>query len=1026
MSSKSFGGTIKLQGESEYRKALNNISNNLKVLSSEMKVVVSQYDKTDKSTSNLTRQNEVLNKKIQEQKDKVEILTKALEDSKKETGENSDTSKKWQVELNNAKAELNKLEKSVDDNTKTMDEFGESEEDASEKGLKLGDVIKAHLISDAIKSGLKAVANGMKKLVSTLDDWSDMSNDLKEQEAKLTRVMRNTTNATDEQIKSVIDLTAKEEKLGVVSQETQLAGLQELGTYVEHKESLEKLLPVMNDMIAQQYGIGASMESASGIATMMGKVLGNGQVDALSRLGYKFDEAQKKVLKFGTEEQKVSMLSKIITQSVGGMNKALAETDAGKMAVANAVMDDYKKTAGETYSTIKNKLVLALSRSLIPVLKSATESFKNWASSVNWSAVGKKITEAIKAVVSVFKWFIDNRTVFIGAIGGMLAAFTVVKISEFVGAFTGVISGLKAAGGLIPTVTTLLEKLNLTALANPYVALAAGIAAVGAALAIWISSSDTATEAEKRHKEQLDKLKVSIDENCDSWDNLKQKSQEYVDTNMSELSHYESLADELNNIVDANGKVKAGYEDRANFIVTTLNNALGTEMKLNGNVIKNYKNIRKEIDELIEQKKAQIILNANEEKYTEAIKNRENALKDLNDTEKILTEQEAEREALVQEWWDTKARTHTRWEIEAIDKKIEKKDEEIQATKNAYKQQEDLLSEYAYTIGQYEQNASLFHQKKYDEMSYTNWEYVKDYEKSENAEMDILQDKIDSHAKNLELLQHLYEKSGDEMYVSQIEAEDKQLKQLQKQMQQYLTITGDGLDDVQIEWNDKTAEELRMLMGYQPEFKELADGNIQMYIKGVAQGEPKSKAEMAKLVTETIKEVSKQESDSEKAGQFLIDGVNKGITNQNKQSSVFKSISNFGSKILNKLKSSLQEKSPSKATNEMGQFLDEGIMLGIKKKSKNVLETADDLGKSILGNINSSLSKDLEINKANISSQLKKPNMSTLGGKNTIMQNESLMVNSFKKALQQVKVVMNGREMGQFVENTIVKEVFNG
>ena len=65
MSSKSFGGTIKLQGESEYRKALTNISSNLKVLTSEMKVVESQYDKNDKSTSNLTKQNEVLNKKIQ-------------------------------------------------------------------------------------------------------------------------------------------------------------------------------------------------------------------------------------------------------------------------------------------------------------------------------------------------------------------------------------------------------------------------------------------------------------------------------------------------------------------------------------------------------------------------------------------------------------------------------------------------------------------------------------------------------------------------------------------------------------------------------------------------------------------------------------------------------------------------------------------------------------------------------------------------------------------------------------------------
>ena len=111
MASKSFGGTIKLQGESEYRKALNNITNNLKVLGSEMKVITSQYDKTDRSTVNLTKQNEVLNKEIKEQRDKVELLTKALEDSRNETGDNSDTTKKWQVELNNAKAELNRLEK---------------------------------------------------------------------------------------------------------------------------------------------------------------------------------------------------------------------------------------------------------------------------------------------------------------------------------------------------------------------------------------------------------------------------------------------------------------------------------------------------------------------------------------------------------------------------------------------------------------------------------------------------------------------------------------------------------------------------------------------------------------------------------------------------------------------------------------------------------------------------------------------------------------------------------------------------
>ena len=49
MASKSFGGTVKLTGESEYQKALRGITDNLKVLNSEMKVVTSQYDKNDGS-----------------------------------------------------------------------------------------------------------------------------------------------------------------------------------------------------------------------------------------------------------------------------------------------------------------------------------------------------------------------------------------------------------------------------------------------------------------------------------------------------------------------------------------------------------------------------------------------------------------------------------------------------------------------------------------------------------------------------------------------------------------------------------------------------------------------------------------------------------------------------------------------------------------------------------------------------------------------------------------------------------------
>ena len=180
----SFGGTVKLTGESEYRQALKDISSNLKVLNSEMKAVTSQYDKNDKSVENLSSQNEVLNKKVEEQERKVKLLKQALEDSANETGENSETTKKWQVELNNAQAELNTLNRKINENADAMKEaeqgtkeeadavedFGKEADKSGEKALSLGDIIKANLISDAIKGGLTALVDGFKAIGSAMGE----------------------------------------------------------------------------------------------------------------------------------------------------------------------------------------------------------------------------------------------------------------------------------------------------------------------------------------------------------------------------------------------------------------------------------------------------------------------------------------------------------------------------------------------------------------------------------------------------------------------------------------------------------------------------------------------------------------------------------------------------------------------------------------------------------------------------------------------------------------------------------------
>lgn len=172
-----------------------------------------------------------------------------------------------------------------------------------------------------------------------------------EGEAKLAQVMRNTIGASAAEIQSIKDLTAAQQALGVIGDEVQLAGAQELATYVSMTSTLKTLLPVLNDMTAQQYGLGATMENSTNIATMLGKVL-SGQTSGLSRYGYYFTEAQEAVLKFGSEAQRAATLAEVVEQSVGGMNAALAATPSGRLKQVSNTLGDIKENFGQAVTTI--------------------------------------------------------------------------------------------------------------------------------------------------------------------------------------------------------------------------------------------------------------------------------------------------------------------------------------------------------------------------------------------------------------------------------------------------------------------------------------------------------------------------------------------------------------------------------------------------------------------------------------------------------------------------------------------------
>lgn len=180
-----------------------------------------------------------------------------------------------------------------------------------------------------------------------------------EAEARLGATMRNSTSASKEEIQSVKDLAGSLQELGVVGDEVQLAGAQELATYVESADSIKTMLPVLDDMIAQQYGFSASTDNAVTIATMLGKVL-QGQTSALSRYGYSFDENQERLLKYGTEEQRVATLAAVVEESVSGVNKALADTPTGKVKQLSNDFGDLKETVGKMLTDVLYPVVTVL------------------------------------------------------------------------------------------------------------------------------------------------------------------------------------------------------------------------------------------------------------------------------------------------------------------------------------------------------------------------------------------------------------------------------------------------------------------------------------------------------------------------------------------------------------------------------------------------------------------------------------------------------------------------------------------
>lgn len=292
-----------------------------------------------------------------------------------------------------------------------------------------------------------------------------------------------------------------------------------------------------------------------------------------------------------------------VIKSLGNVNKNYKNVKGSMEKIKDIKYDDVEADWASLGRTVQTDVINPIGKSLFPEVKKLCKFASKHTDDIIptlkqigvlttaiWS--GKKATKIVTEIKNLW-----------GAYKSLKAATDAAKISQ---------EGLNTA-----------QKANLWGLV-------AGLV-VGAIGEIWAFSeaNDSAKQSQEELNEAQEKAKEEIQELKDANDEYVQSKKDAASEVESEFQYYEGLWGELKKIVDKNGEVKKGYEDRAKFITNELSRVTDDEITWNGNVITSYENLKTSMDNALESKKALAMLSALEEPYQTAVSGLNGAQEDV-------------------------------------------------------------------------------------------------------------------------------------------------------------------------------------------------------------------------------------------------------------------------------------------------------------------------------------------------------------------------------------------------------------
>lgn len=246
------------------------------------------------------------------------------------------------------------------------------------------------------------------------------------------------------------------------------------------------------------------------------------------------------------------------------------------------------------------------------------------------------VIEKVQAAIDKFNKMSDAEKDQIVRIAGIVAAVgpALLIAGKIITTIGKIVTGF---GNITSAVGKCITKITAMAATNP-ILLAISVAVAAAAAAFAVMAIRT-KEAHDAAAELSDEEQALHDRVSNVTDEIERQNEAYKNAVAQIDQQYhaeEQLINELNSIVDANGRVKQGYEERAQAITTQLAEAFGVEINYQNGVIEKYNEVMATIDQVIEKKKAEALLSAGQQDYINALNNQATAYRDIQDAEANL------------------------------------------------------------------------------------------------------------------------------------------------------------------------------------------------------------------------------------------------------------------------------------------------------------------------------------------------------------------------------------------------------